>query len=230
MELGHNFFKDVANLLPGLKLEVIFDVGANIGESAIAYCRSVPFATVYCFEPVHATFQILQEKTQDCTRVIREQLALGSVEQPAKMVTDGPHQMYHMQAHPTIPVDKTPSRKETVTVTTIDSYCAQADISHIHLLKSDTEGFDMQVLIGGDEMLKKHSIDLIDVEVGMHPRNLRHVPFEEIKAFLQQRGYYVFGLYQQFSEWTEKKPQLRRVNAVFISETVINAFANRVKI
>ena len=88
----------------------------------------------------------------------------------------------------------------------------------------------MQVLIGAREMLERQAIDLIDVEVGMHPRNLRHVPFEEIKAFLQQRSYFVFGLYQQVSEWTEKKPQLRRVNAVFISETVITAYTNRGKV
>lgn len=230
MQLGQNFFKDVANLLPGLKLEVIFDVGANIGETATAYCKSVPFATVYCFEPIASTFRILRDNTDSYSRIICEQLALGSAMQTAEMVTDGPHQMHHMKAHPTIPVDETSARHETVTVTTIDSYCTQEDISRIHLLKSDTEGFDMQVLIGAREMLERQAIDLIDVEVGMHPRNLRHVPFEEIKAFLQQRSYFVFGLYQQVSEWTEKKPQLRRVNAVFISETVITAYTNRGKV
>ncbi len=227
MLVGRNFFRDVAKLLPGLKLEVIFDVGSNTGETAISYCQSMPFATVHCFEPVASTFQLLRNNTNSYSRIICEQLAIGSAEQSAEMVTDGPHKMHHMRAHPTMPVKETTSLNETVSVTTIDSYCTKHDIRHIHLLKSDTEGYDMQVLIGASEMLQSHSIDLIDVEAGMHPGNLRHVPFEEVKVFLQHRGYFVFSLYQQFSEWTERKPQLRRVNAVFISETVVTAYTGR---
>jgi hypothetical protein len=63
-------------------------------------------------------------------------------------------------------------------------------------LKIDVEGHDFEVLKGGIGLIEGHSIDFIQVEVGLNPKNCLHVRFEEVKTFLEQRNYYLFGLYE----------------------------------
>ena len=51
----------------------------------------------------------------------------------------------------------------------------------------------------------------------MNPHNKYHVPFFDLKSFLVEKGFLMFGFYDQVHEWIEKKLFLRRSNAVFIS-------------
>jgi hypothetical protein len=46
-----------------------------------------------------------------------------------------------------------------------------------------------------------------------------------MKAFLETMDYRLFAIYEQMYEWPSGEPQLRRVNAVFISRTVIEGHA-----
>jgi len=85
----------------------------------------------------------------------------------------------------------------------------------------DTEGGDLDVLLGAKKMLQSHLIDLVEVEAGMNPKNHKHVRFEILKGFLEEKGYFTFGIYEQMHEWPSKEPHLRRINAVFISSNVM---------
>ena len=51
-----------------------------------------------------------------------------------------------------------------VQVTTLDLYCAQHNIAHIHFMKIDTEGNDLRVLRGAKEMLRAERIDVAQFE------------------------------------------------------------------
>ena len=72
-------------------------------------------------------------------------------------------------------------------------------------------------------MLTEQRIDLVQVEAGMNNSNKRHVPFETLKDYLQSHGYFLFGVYEQVSEWPTKEPHLRRTNLAFISRRLIEA-------
>ena len=47
----------------GIKLNTLFDVGANIGQSTISFKQKFPDLHVHCFEPIRDTHQILQTET-----------------------------------------------------------------------------------------------------------------------------------------------------------------------
>jgi len=79
------------------------------------------------------------------------------------------------------------------------------------------------VLRGAERLLREGSIDLLEAEAGMHPENDRHVPFREITQHLEDRGYRLFGIYDQTHEWTTGAPHLRRTNPVFISPRLAKA-------
>ena len=110
---------------------------------------------------------------------------------------------------------------ESVDIVTLDEFCHSKRIDQVNYLKIDTEGGDLEVLKGAVNMLTEQRIDLVEVETGMNPRNSRHVPFEAIKKFLESHGYFIFGIYEQVSEFPTGEPHLRRTNPLFISHRTI---------
>jgi hypothetical protein len=88
-------------------------------------------------------------------------------------------------------------------------------------LKIDTEGNDLDVLQGGEILLANKAIDVVEVEASMNKHNRTHVPFEKFKSFLEDRDYFLFGVYEQVHELWSGDPQLRRANLVFLSENLI---------
>ena len=58
-------------------------------------------------------------------------------------------------------------------------------------------------------MLGESRVDLILVGAGLHAGNLKHVPLERSKGYLEPIGYAVFRFYRQSSE-RRRGPHLRR--------------------
>ena len=61
---GIDFIQDIANSLPRYRVDIVFDVGANVGQSAKIYLARFPRSHIYCFEPVINTFHNLQANPQ----------------------------------------------------------------------------------------------------------------------------------------------------------------------
>ncbi len=223
---GIDLFEDIRAHLPNLRLNVIFDVGANTGQSARRYLKRFPHARLYSFEPVQSTFDKLQHGLRGRRNVSTVRLALGAARGTGQMVLEGDSNLsYHLLgSHDAAPAD---AQLEAVTIETLDDFCQAHDISHIDCLKIDTEGGDFDVLTGGVRMLSDQRIDLIELEAGMNPGNTRHVAFEKLKSFLEERRYFLFGLYEQTEEWPTKEPHLRRTNPVFISDKTVRANTRR---
>lgn len=62
---------------PAVKPEVILDIGANIGITAIWMARMFPAATIYCFEPVAENFEILKKNIEPYPNIEACQFGLG---------------------------------------------------------------------------------------------------------------------------------------------------------
>lgn len=219
---GINIFRDIALLLPNYEARIVFDVGANDGRTSEEFARQFPKAKVYAFEPVADTFTQLLRRTAKLSSVTCVQLAFGSKPGVGEMVLEGNSDMFFLR-NESEPERRVGVRLESVKVSSIDKFCLSNSIDRINYLKIDTEGGDLEVLKGAESMLKSQSVDVVQVEAGMNPANERHVPFGEISAFLELRGYLLFGLYEQVCEWPTQKPFLRRTNPVFISERIGNS-------
>jgi FkbM family methyltransferase len=218
---GIDLFDDIKNYLSNLRLNIIFDVGANTGQSAKNYLNKYPAARIYCFEPVDATFRQLQKNLRGHNNIQSFKLALGAGNGTGQMVLEGNSDMFFLLNTAQDIEVSSKSRIEQVELETLDSFCGRHNVTYINYFKIDTEGGDFDVLTGAVDMLAKQQIDLVEVEAGMNPGNKRHVPLEKLKAFFEDRGYFLFGIYEQVSEWPKKQPHLRRINPVFISDKVV---------
>ena len=131
----------------------VFDVGANIGLSALEFARSAgPQGRVFAFEPHPDTAARLRDNLAQnaITSTTIIQAAVGAA---AGQVT------FHESAHPTlssasvIPPDLV--RSFDVPVTTVDIAWAEAGKPVVCALKIDVEGGELEVLQGARELLQR---------------------------------------------------------------------------
>jgi len=148
------------------------DVGANDG----AYSAAVQAAfgdrvRIDCFEPDPVSFQALERRVADSSRIRCHQLALGAAPQTARLYANrggSPLASLHSETFELTEVSATIS--EDVQVETLDRIAQRVGLTHIDMLKVDVEGHELAVLEGARELLKQGAIDVVQFEFGM--RNL----------------------------------------------------------
>ena len=219
---GVDLHIDISRTIPHWEKQasVFLDVGANIGETTREILYSYSNIKLYCFEPVLSTFGKLAKRFSNVSNVICLRLALSSTNGMAKMNISGDSEMSYIVQQNT---NSNSHVFEEVPVSTLDQFCKENEIPHISFLKIDTEGNDLEVLLGSKRYLENQKIDIIQVESGMHSSNERHSSFEDMKELLERNKYFLFGIYEQVEEWVLGRINLRRVNAVYISERVLNS-------
>lgn len=196
---GVDPWETIQALKPDFSPEVILDVGANEGETALRLSDSFPSAKVHAFEPVSATFSKLQARVRNRREIHAHQLAIGAAEGKAAI---------SLQAHSTLnslraPGDTSQGPEESATLTTLDRFCSVHRIPRIHILKTDTEGHEMEVLEGASRLLESGMVDFILVEVAFVPTDRRFVPLNEVAGRLQPFGFGLIGLFDQRG-WTHR--------------------------
>ena len=221
LPFGVDLSQDIARVLPNVRIDTIFDIGANLGQSAIACLQEFPGAHIHSFEPVSDTYRQLQANVAGHARVTCYQLAFGSTNRKGEMVLEGTSDLFFLRDRSKERPLNSDIPTESVDIVTLDEFCRTTGIERISFLKIDTEGGDLEVLKGAVHMLAGQKIDLVQVEAGMNPGNSRHVPLESLKSFLESHGYFIFGIYEQAQEWPTREPKLRRTNTVFASQRII---------
>jgi FkbM family methyltransferase len=149
----------------GYAVETFFDVGANVGETALAAFHIFPDVHVYSFEPHPSTFSNLRQRIGTGRKFSGENVALGHAvgsvdmfEYDASVLNslapDAPFAVRFGQV----------GRRIQVCCTTLSAYCREKGIDRVDVLKIDTEGHDLAVLQGARQMLAKGAIKFVYVE------------------------------------------------------------------
>jgi FkbM family methyltransferase len=209
--LGYDFH---ALPLPGLTLRdlefdlsniisdgqsIVFDVGANKGQTIELVRRALPRATIVAFEPNPQLARLLKEKYSD-VNVMVEACAVGAVEGDALLHAMENNELSSLldlsrsQENPFSETQK--DRDVAVAVVTVDSYVSRLGIDRMDLLKIDTQGFDLEVLRGAVASLDRKIIGAILVEVNFIEMYMQQCSFGDIERFLAARGYGLVNLYE----------------------------------
>ncbi len=174
---------------------VIFDVGGNIGQTAIAFRHEFPNAQIYSFEPFCSIYEQLSANAARFS-IHCHRLALG--DEPGKRrvlrIHHSPFAVVNSvlnQALETSPDDQV----ETIQIDTLDRFCRQNNLEKIDILKIDTEGFDLQVLKGGSELLGNGGVLNIIIEVSFNRGDLAHSNFFEVIDCLCPLGFETYSIY-----------------------------------
>jgi len=129
--------------------KTIFDIGANIGNHTLFFASNSPDAEIYSFEPMPVNYKLLETNiynNQLGNRVYLYNKAVGSKIDKLRM------KINHKNNYGTAKItDETGSDLVTVEVVKIDDL----DLPVPDFVKIDTEGYEIQVLEGMKETLKK---------------------------------------------------------------------------
>lgn len=151
---------------------VICDIGANIGNHSIFFKEFTHPKRIYAFEPVKHTYGILKRNLQlnHCKGIIEAyNIGLGSKESRADVFRPSKKNSGSNQLKV--------SGNGEVQVRTLDSFC----FDNIDFMKIDVEGFEYDVLLGGDETLKRCS-PVILIEIFSDN-------YEKVNTLMDQYGY-----------------------------------------
>jgi FkbM family methyltransferase len=198
---------------PNDRVSVVFDVGANEGQSAKMYAEQFPEAIVYSFEPVATTFAKLVANTRDCEHVKAFQIGFGDEVAELDIWLSDKSVTNSLKCQTSA---NSSGRTERVRVTTLDTFVTERCVERIDLLKVDTEGFDLEVLRGARNMLAAGRITFILVEITFNQQDTFHTPFYPVEAYLDQFGFEFVDLYDQdYASYSPRRPPLAYCNALF---------------
>jgi FkbM family methyltransferase len=147
---------------------VIFDVGSNIGDYAILLSEILePNTNIYCFEPSKTTFEHLTENTVNLKNIQLFNIGLGVKAEFISLYFDKKESglaSFYKRRLDHFSIDM--SKSELVEVKILDEFCSDHKIEHIHFLKMDVEGNELNILNGAKHMIENDSIDFIQFEFG----------------------------------------------------------------
>jgi len=159
---GEDFFiKKIAKFLHN---SVVVDVGANIGNYSNKIKISSPSTNIYAFEPHPNTFKELEVQANQNHYVALN--AACSDLAGSLQLYDYENKTSHASLYKDVidKIHKGVSQSWHVNVTTIDEFVKSSEIERIKLLKIDTEGNELKVLLGAKESLAEGLIDIIQLE------------------------------------------------------------------
>jgi len=190
--IGVSLTSDLNRLTSDHSVQTIFDIGGNFGQSAIEFAQAFKKANIYTFEPYPTSFEKLKNETKGNHRIKPFNLAIGSRNGEMPMFL-GDHSGSNTLVKTN---DLEPSA--IVPISTLQTFSEKYSINQVDFLKVDVEGFEMEVLHGGDEMFQEGQIRYCSLEcVFSEDTTQPHTTFFEILEFLKNRGYVFICCYTE---------------------------------
>ena len=181
---------------------IIFDVGANKGQTIIKYQKLFPKAKIYSFEPSPKIFHILNNKFKYMQNLNIYNFAFGSEENERIFhINERSHNSGFYKLIDNFRVKNFPDEKISykdslnIKLNTIDNFVKTINLHQIDILKIDTEGFEEEVLKGSIKTLKSNKIKFIELEIilGDVYKNT-NISFKKIEDILLQFGFKLYAI------------------------------------
>ena len=172
--------------------QTVFDVGACIGEWSAKVTQNFPAVTVHAFEPSPHTYPQLEKTFAAKVNVTTNNVGVLDVPGKRTLYILGTKKRFfgtsclnpRQKTAPKIVKNGTVE----VPMTTIDAYCINNNINHIHFLKIDVEGYEYPVMQGATFQLLKRNIDVIQFEYGYTSEDSGYT-WEMIQQLLEEHGF-----------------------------------------
>lgn len=178
---------------------IIFDVGAFDGRSIVEYRKTFPSSIIYSFEPTPDSFRKLKKRHEHSADVHLFNLALSKADGIIDFFINDSDLTNSTLKVSDKGLDVFPQTRNVqeikVETRTLDSFCAEANISHVSILKLDVQGGELDVLHGAVGLLGKQAISQIYLEVEFFEVYKQQPLFHDVAKFLADFGYHLFSLY-----------------------------------
>jgi FkbM family methyltransferase len=174
--------------------DVVFDVGANFGWFSTLFAKwTRPTGEVHAFEPVPfiqdlATQTIADNDVSD--RVTLNRFGLGR--SAGTIVIRTFEGLPHGHATAAGDLGRDDAIEHICEIRTLDDYFRSTAIDHIDFMKVDVEGFESDVFLGGEEVLRSDSAPIIAFELNDSCLRARSIDPNDVGRILVDFGYTKF--------------------------------------
>ena len=194
--IGVTPFEDMRHFLEGQESPVIFDVGANIGQSVKKFRDLFPKCLIHSFEPSPSTYEKLRTNCENTSGVKTWNFGVGSTNTTLTF-SENNHSDMSSFLKPSTYSWGTVVKTTEVQVVTLDSFARDQNIDFIHVLKSDTQGFDFEVFKGANQLMMENRIGLIYFEFIFSDMYKDLPSFDEVFRYLSDRNFALVAIYEQ---------------------------------
>lgn len=197
----------------------VFDIGANVGSHTLPIAQSVGVqGKVYAFEPVPWALDKLSNNLalNNFDNVLVQPIALSDyIDENAEFSLRASFKTTSER-----PVNDDGSlndnwwnacEKVKVSVDTLDHFVARENIEKLDVIKLDVDGFEVKVLRGGIDSLKRWAPSIV-MELAPSWLNDKGNSVDELISLLEGMGYEIFNE-TTFEEIPNIKNKLRNLNA-----------------
>lgn len=185
---------------------IMFDVGANTGQTVKRLRKHFTKGPIHCFEPNPTTFAQLKENVAGQPDVYAWESGLAATTGEITFFQNSNSAMSSF-----LKLGENgwgDEKKTTAPVTTIDQFCAEQKIDTIDILKLDTQGFELEVLKGAEATIANKKIKLVYCEV-IFSKMYEDLPsFGDLYNYLNDRGFHLVSIYSMnyrnnLASWTD---------------------------
>jgi len=177
--------------LQGIGPKTVIDVGANVGQFAVACAKIFPGSTIYSFEPTPKCVEKFKKHISRLEGIHIFQTALGEQRGEAMLHVNSFSQSSSILSLAEAHRRAFPQAREThtirVPVSTLDAELDSVSMDSPVLLKLDVQGYELRVLQGSGNTLEK--VDYVLIEASFRPMFEGEVTFVEVVRRMEQSGF-----------------------------------------
>jgi FkbM family methyltransferase len=194
-------------ILAGLALDTVVDIGANRGQFALCIRRLFPKAQIFSFEPLQKPAQIYRENFKNDRRALLLNNAIAAKAGSAAMHVSrwdvSSSLLPFAQAqHDNFPFTEE-SRQEIVSMRLLSDCLDSNSIAGRALLKLDVQGFELSALQGCEHLLEK--FEFVYVETSFIELYVGQALATDVISYLLSRGFKLICV-ANLSTGTSKRP------------------------
>jgi FkbM family methyltransferase len=175
----------------GIAPLTIIDLGANVGQFAVAAAKIFTSARIYSFEPDPVTFSKLEKNTKKFDDSNNFNVAVGEKNYQANFFRNAYNHsssLFELHSnHKNSFPDAAVLEEITVTVERLDAIMKDKPLQRPVLLKLDIQGAEVAALNGASETLL--NVDFILIEVSFKPMYLNEMVFSDIMKLIEAKGF-----------------------------------------
>ena len=197
-------------------IDVILDIGANIGQYG-GEMRNLGFkGEIHSFEPMKSAFEKLKKNAAGDSKWQVHNFSIGEKDgQTTINIAKNSVSSSLLENLPQL-TDSAPEaafvEKETIEIRKLDSIFDDLNLNGKNIyLKIDTQGYEEMVLLGAEKSLEK--VTGIQIEMSFVPSYQGAITFDEMKTKLNQKGFTLLALENGF--YDKKTGKQLEVDGVF---------------
>lgn len=193
--IGDNPFSDISYYLTGTEEPTFLDVGANEGQTIRNFLQVMPRAKIYAFEPGLVAFEQLSSAVVDFgANVHLLNNAVGAKVEKKRFIENDLTVMSSFLEPDKACWGRVVNERD-VLVTTIDQIVEDYNIGSVDVLKSDTQGYDLEVFKGAKNSFEKSLIKMVYLELIFSEMYQNQPSYLELLQFLENYNFRLVAIY-----------------------------------